>query len=163
MKNPIVQDTVVYNKETDEVVVRKKRNGTLRTPFSAIGPLTNKEKRTMAPDVFDRLDQVSKAAFTVFNNLKYNRAVQNNLTKYVPEDGSLSKTQKETLSRKLKELKDVDIIRQTKREMIDPDGVRVIRFPKGTFIINPELIRCLDHNEAESLWKQCEGDSDVPL
>lgn len=114
----------------------------------------------MEQDVFDLLDQVSKGAFSVFNNLKFNRDEGNNITKY-ESAGEMSKTNREVLSRKLKELKDIGLIRNMKKEIKCPDdgygGYRSYSFkdPRTVFIINPVMIRCKNHNEAMYLWNQC--------
>lgn len=108
----------------------------------------------MSADVFDLLDQVSKGAFSVFNNLKYNRSEIDNTTKFV-EDEDMTRTQKETLSRKFKELRSVDLIRPVKGPVKEKGTARIFTLPKGTFIINPDMIRCSDHDDAEYLWNQC--------
>jgi len=110
----------------------------------------------MQQDIFDLLDRVSKGAFSVFNNLKYNRAEDTNLTKY-DEPEEMSKTDKEVLSRRLRELKDADIIRALKKEIPAPNSNQIYRFqdPRKVFIINPALIRCVNHEEAMYLWEQC--------
>jgi hypothetical protein len=150
------QEKVTYNGETSEVVIRKKSGNKLRTPFAAIGPLTNikYKRRAMQADVFDLLDRVSKGAFSVFRKLKYNRSVENNLA-LLPPDIEMTRTQKETLSRRYKELKAVGLIRLIKGPLLDTDGIRTFTVRKGTFIINPELIRCINHDEAEYFWSQC--------
>lgn len=109
----------------------------------------------MELDIFDRLDKVSKGAFSVFRDLKYNRDVETNMTRI--EEDDMTRTQKETLSRRLKELKDIDVIRKVSGPLIDTDGERIFRVQAGTHIINPELIRCLEHNTAEHYWEQCKG------
>ena len=115
----------------------------------------------MKEDVFDRLDKVSKGAFSVFNNLKFNRCEDNNITKFVP-DGEMNKTDKESLSRRLKELKSVDLIRNVKKMIQDQSTHRAFAFkePRSTFIINPEMIRCTQNDEAEYLWNQCAKEED---
>ena len=154
------QAKVTYNPATSEVIVRKKHNNKLRTPFSAVSSLTNKKRarQAMAPDVFDLLDNVSKGAFSVFNNLKFNRDEGNNLTKFDSE-GTMSTYDKESLSRKLKELRDVGLIRNVKKQLqadfTDVNRVYVFQDPRRTFIINPDMIRCTNHDEAEYLWGQC--------
>lgn len=112
----------------------------------------------MEQDIFDLLDQVSKGAFSVFNNLKYNRSEETNITRY-KSPGEMSKTDKEVLSRKIRELKNVDLIRAVKKYIpeMEVDGCRpyVFKDPRSTFIINPIMIRCMNHDEAMYLWEQC--------
>lgn len=110
----------------------------------------------MQPDVFDLLDKVSKGAFSVFNNLKFNRSEENNITRYEsPEE--MSKTDREVLSRRLKELKDVGLICSVKKQIPMQNGFQAYTFhdPRRTFIINPTLIRCANHDEAMYLWSCC--------
>lgn len=110
----------------------------------------------MQQDIFDLLDQVSKGAFSVFNNLKFNRSEDNNITKYSYEE--MSKTDKEVLSRRIKELKDVGLVRAMKKEIPATNVNQVYRFqdPRKVFIINPNMIRCTNHEEAVHIWDQCE-------
>jgi hypothetical protein len=151
---------VTYNADTDEVIVRKKLNR-LRAPFSVIGPMTNVKVKDMKEDVFDLLDKVSKKAFSVFNNLKYNRSLTNNVCAYVGH-GEMDKTDKETLSRNLTELKSVGLIRSVTHKFIphkdDANKAHVFEQYRKTYVINPEYIRCRDHDEAEYLWEYCKGD-----
>jgi hypothetical protein len=151
---------VTYDADTSEVLVRKKLNR-MRAPFSVIGPMTNVKVKDMKEDVFDLLDRVSKKAFSVFNNLKYNRSLTNNVCNYVATT-DMDKTEKETLSRNISELKSVGLIRSFKSKFIphqDSDRLKYefINFRK-MYVINPELIRCRDHDEAEYLWNQCGGE-----
>jgi predicted transcriptional regulator len=150
------QETIIFDPRNTEVLIRGRAERTIRTPFSAISSLTNRKRKrkTMQKDIFDLLDQVSKGAFSVFNNLKFNRSEEDNLTAYVGEE--MNKTDKESLSRRLKELKDVGLIRRVKKEL-HGKGAKVYTFkdPRNTFIINPDMIRCHNHNEAEALWSQC--------
>lgn len=151
---------VSYNADTSEVLVRKKLNR-LRAPFSVIGPMTNAKVKNMKEDVFDLLDKVSKRAFSVFNNLKYNRSLTNNVCNYVVTE-EMDKTDKETLSRNFTELRSVGLIRKIKCQFIphkDKSNLmhQFSNFRK-TYIINPEMIRCRDHDEAEYLWDYCKED-----
>lgn len=110
----------------------------------------------MNHDVFDLLDRVSKGAFTVFNNLKYNRSEETNITRFdSPEE--MSKTDKEVLSRRLRELKSVNLIRNLQKEITIPGSNQTYHFqdPRKIFIINPSMIRCTNHEEATYLWDQC--------
>lgn len=156
MKKLIMQETITFDPRTSEAVVRKRSERMIRTPFSAVCALSNKKRvrRVMQKDIFDLLDQVSKGAFSVFNNLKFNRSEETNLTQYEGEE--LNKTEKESLSRRLKELKDVGLIRRVKKQISGRDGKNyTFKDPRNTFIINPEMIRCNNHDEAEYLWGQC--------
>jgi predicted transcriptional regulator len=150
------QETITVDLKQNEVVIRRRSGRSIRTPFSAISTLTNKKRmrQAMQKDVFDLLDQVSKGSFSVFNNLKFNRSEEDNLTQYVGEE--MNKTEKESLSRRLKELKDVGLIRRVKKELKSSGGkIYTFKDPRNTFIINPDMIRCNNHNESEYLWGQC--------
>ena len=151
---------VTYNADTSEVLVRRKLNR-MRAPFSVIGPITNAKVKGMKEDVFDLLDRVSKKAFSVFNNLKYNRSLNNNVCNYVVTE-ELDKTGKETLSRNISELKSVGLIRGLPSRFIPHNTTDKLKFEfidfRKTYVINPELIRCRDHDEAEHIWNYCGGD-----
>ena len=151
---------VLYNSDTSEVLVRKKLNR-LRAPFSVIGPMTNAKVKTMGEDVFDLLDKVSRKAFSVFNNLKYNRSLTNNVCNYIATE-EMDKTDKETLSRNLAELRSVGLIRRLiKKNIPHKDNDKLVyNFEdfRKTYVINPEMIRCRDHDEAEYLWDCCKGE-----
>jgi hypothetical protein len=151
---------VSYNADTSEVVVRKKLNR-LRAPFSVIGPMTNAKVKNMKEDVFDLLDKVSKRAFSVFNNLKYNRSLTNNVCNYVATT-EMDKTDKETLSRNLTELKSVGLIRPMTSKFIPHKEDATLKYHfvdyRKTYVINPEYIRCRDHDEAEYLWNYVGGE-----
>jgi hypothetical protein len=150
---------VTYDTDTSEVVIRKKLNR-MRAPFSVIGPMTNVRVKDMKEDVFDLLDRVSKKAFSVFNNLKYNRSLVNNVCNYVATT-EMDKTDKETLSRNIAELKSIGLIRSIKCQFIpvkdSPNKMHQFTDYRRTYVINPELIRCRDHDEAEYLWDICGG------
>lgn len=151
---------VLYNTDTSEVLVRKKLNR-LRAPFSVIGPMTNVKVKTMGEDVFDLLDKVSRKAFSVFNNLKYNRSLANNVCNYVATE-EMDKTDKETLSRNLAELRSVGLIRRIPSKFIPHQNNNELKYCfvnfRKTYVINPEMIRCRDHDEAEYLWNYCKGE-----
>jgi hypothetical protein len=156
MNNLINRETITVDLKNNEVLIRKKTVRSIRTPFSAVSALTNKkrQRRVTQMDVFDLLDKVSKGSFSVFNNLKFNRSEEDNITQYAGDE--LNKTEKESLSRRLKELKDVDLIRRVKKELKSSSGkIYTFKDPRNTFIINPDMIRCNNHNEAEYLWNQC--------
>ena len=150
---------ITFDGNTSEVLIRKRAFNRIVGPFSAIGPLTNRKRQRgnmQAQDIFDILDKVSKGAFSVFNNLKFNRDEETNLTQYAcPEE--MTKTDKEVLSRRLRELKDVDLIRSLKKEIPIPGSNQIYHFqdPRKSFIINPNLIRCSKHAEALHLWQAC--------
>jgi len=152
-------DHVKFDSRTTEVVVRKKSKRSINGYFSAISVLSNKarEGRGMEPDVFDLLDKVSKGAFSVFNNLKYNRNEENNVTHYISTE-EMNKTDREVLSRKLSELKKIGLIARMKKEVrvsSIPGGYYTYNDPRKVFIINPYYIKCKNYNEADEIWNQC--------
>lgn len=106
-------------------------------------------------DLLDCLEKVSKGAFSVFNNLKFNRSEITNITHYL-SDEEMTKTERESLSRKLRELKDAGLIRSVKKSIQgEGDITYTFKDPRTTYIINPELLRCAKHDEAELIWDQC--------
>ena len=114
----------------------------------------------MEPDLFDMLDEVTKGSFTamsIFNSMKHNRSWDTNITKYVP-NVEMTPTERQTVSRRIKELKDVGLIRRVNKEMriLGSDGLLTFKDPRTTYIINPEMLIPNDYNEAEYLWNQCE-------
>lgn len=153
------QQNITFDGRTTEVVVRKKGGNKIQGPFSAVSALTNKKRNrgAMKEDVFDLLDQVSKGAFSVFNNLKYNRDENTNITSFYTTE-ELSKTDKEVLSRRLSELKKAGLIRSMKKQIPKENGYEAYLFkdPRRVFIINPIMIRCSNHDEAMYLWEQCD-------
>ena len=158
------QQIVAFDGNTSEVIVRKRHGNKIQGAFSAISVITNKKRMrgAMQQDVFDLLDQVSKGAFSVFNNLKFNRDEETNITQY-QSDGEMSKTDREVLSRKLAELRTVGLIRKMKKEIKASDGgyrPYVFKDPRTVFIINPIMIRCSKHDEALYLWNQCDPKGD---
>ena len=144
------EGTINYDKYNEELVVRKK-SVNIKAPFSAVGELTSDgQKKT---DIFDLLDQVSKGAFSLFTALKRCRNANNNLVKYSTKDWS--KTQKETFSRRLRELRKYNIVRIARARMdgLGPNQQYVCK--RQTYMINPDLLKCWDFEDADVLWRQC--------
>jgi hypothetical protein len=110
----------------------------------------------MQDSVVDKLEQVSKGALRLFRELKSNRCLENNLTR-CNDAVVLTRTQKETLSRRLKELWSVDLIRKVKGSLIKEDGSEY-KLRKGWFIINPDMVN-YSTSEAAHLWGQCAKES----
>lgn len=147
-------ETVTFDEKRQEAIIRAKRNR-IQGPFSPIGPVTNKHrKRNMAPDIFDLLDRVSRGAFSVFNVMKFNRSEETNLTQYVTDE-TMTKTDREVLSRRTRELKNAGIIRAARKPVSSLDGSVNYSFPRGTFIINPHLLLCQNMAEAVHIWDHC--------
>ena len=144
------EGTINYVKYNEELVLRRKRK-MIKSPFSAVGELTSdRQKKT---DIFDLLDQVSKGAFSLFTALKRCRNVNNNLVKYSTKDWS--KTQKETFSRRLRELRKYNIVKIARARMygLGPNQQYVCK--RQTYMINPDLLKCWDFDDADLLWSQC--------
>ena len=70
MDNLKTQETVSYDKNKQEVIVRSKRKR-IMGPFSAIGPLSTVDSQS--EDLLDMLGQVSNGAFKLFLELKKRR------------------------------------------------------------------------------------------
>lgn len=144
------EEKITYDKKNEELVIRRKI-AKIKAPFSAVGELTlDGEKQT---DIFDLLDQVSKGAFSVFTVLKRRRNVNNNLATYSTKDWS--KTHRETFSRRLRELRRKGIVRVARAKMVGQDLMRPYICKRQTYMINPDLLKCWDYDDANLLWNQC--------
>lgn len=146
------QASVSYDKNNEEVVVRRKRRK-IMGPFSAIGKMSDVHSDT--EDIFDSLDQVSKGAFRLFNELKKRRDPDNNLTVFVTT--GFTKTHKESFSRHLKELRQQNIVKIAQRTMLGVDPRRPYATRKQTYMLNPSLIKCWHYEDADILWLQCKA------
>ena len=144
------EGTINYDKYNEELVIRRKRK-MIKSPFSAVGKLTS--YRDNHTDIFDLLAQVSKGAFRLFTELKRHRDEKNNLVYYPTKDKS--KTQKETFSRRLRELRKYKIVRIARARMDGLDPKRPYVYGRQTYMINPDLLKCWDYEEADFLWRQC--------
>lgn len=120
-------------------------------PFSAVGKLSANGKSLN--DVFDRLARVSKGAVGFFNELKSRRDENTNFATY--DTRELPKSQRETISRYVKELKDEGLVRRARKVMVARDPGRPYVNRPGTFMINPELLKCWEYEDAALLWEVC--------
>lgn len=144
------EGTINYDKYNEELVLRRKRK-MIKSPFSAVGELTSDgQKKT---DIFDLLGQVSKGAFSVFIALKRHRNKNNNLVYYPTKDRS--KTQRETFSRRIRELRKHSIVRIARARMDGQDPMQQYVCKRQTYMINPDLLKCWDFDDADELWSQC--------
>ena len=144
------EGTINYDKYNEELVLRRKKK-MIKSPFSAVGELTSDgQKKT---DIFDLLDQVSKGAFSLFTDLKRGRDKNNNLVHYSTKDRS--KTQRETFSRRLRELRKHNIVRIARARMVGHDSQRPYVCKRQTYMINPDLLKCWDFDDADQLWSHC--------
>jgi hypothetical protein len=139
-----------YDEDNEEVIVRIKKRK-IDGKFSAIGKLTKDGQEQT--DIFDLLDQVSKGAFSLFTAMKRLRNENNNLVKYSTKDWS--KSDREKFSRQLKELRTNNIVRVAKRTMYGKDLQRPYDCKRQTYMINPDLLKCWDFDDADELWSQC--------
>ena len=144
------EGTINYDKYNEELVLRRKSK-MIKSPFSAVGKLTSDGQEKT--DIFDLLDQVSKGAFSLFTALKRCRNVNNNLVYYSTKDWS--KTQKETFSRRLRELRKYNIVRIARARMVGHDFQRPYVCKRQTYMINPDLLKCWEYEDAALLWSQC--------
>jgi len=122
-------------------------------PFSAIGPLSTMDSKD--DDLLDRLDTVSKGAFKLFNEIKKRRSENSNLANYPTT--TFSKTQRESFSRQLRELKLAGLVKVAKRTMIGIDLEKPYVTPKQTYMINPDMVKCWHYEDAAMLWIQCKS------
>ncbi len=120
-------------------------------PFSAIGPLSTTDSQE--EDLLDLLDKVSKGAFKLFNELKKRRSQNSNLCHYPTI--SLNKTQRESFSRQLRELRDVGVVKVAKRKMVGVDLEKPYLIERQTYMINPDLVKCWHYEDSAMLWIQC--------
>ena len=114
--------------------------------FQAIGRINSMySKKETNLDIFNLLDQVSKPAYSLFNQLKSNRNPTNNIS--FIKTSQMNKSQKTMFSSRILELKKQNIIK--KAFTID----RTKPIQKGSYIINPNLILCPGHQEeALRIW-----------
>ena len=144
------EESVTYDGKTQEALVRNRKRK-IKGYFTPVGKLTSyRDKHT---DIFDLLAQVSKGAFRLFTELKRHRDEKNNLVYYPTKDRS--KTQKETFSRRLRELRKYNIVRIARARMKVQNPVRLYICERQTYMINPDLLRCWEHEDADQLWIQC--------
>lgn len=148
-----MSDSVLQALGSDEEIVIRKRKKRIDGTFSAIGRISNTKTGVFTMDVFDLLDKVSKGAFHVFRELKFNRNEDNNTVHYPTVEWS--KTKRETFSRQLKELRDVDLVRVVKKSIESYRPNITYQFERQTYIINPAFIKCWDSVEADWLWGSC--------
>ena len=155
-----VVDAVGQLAPNETVKITKSTKRAIRANFSRTLCFTNadpKRKSNMEPDLLDRLVQVSKGAIVAFNNLKFNRDEDDNVTKYVPEE-VMSTNDRVNLSRWLRELKDVGLVRSLKKRIPALKKNQPFFFEdwRTTYILNPNIIRCDDEDLGEYLWDRCE-------
>jgi hypothetical protein len=141
---------VTYDKDYEELVVRAKKRK-IDGKFSAIGKLTKDGQKQK--DIFDLLDQVGKGAYSLFTELKRLRNENNNLVEYSTKDWS--KSDREKFSRQLKELRKNNIVRVAKKRMYGQDPQRPYVSERQTYMINPDLLKCWEYEDAYHLWSQC--------
>ena len=146
------EGTITYDRDNEEVVLRRKIK-MIKSPFSAVGKLTSDGRGQGKTDIFDLLAQVSKGAVNLFAALKRRRNDDNNLVKYSTKDWS--KTQRETFSRRLRELRKHSIVRIARARMdgLGPNLQYVCK--RQTYMINPDLLKCWEYDVADRLWSQC--------
>lgn len=131
------QNAIVYDDEIAEV--RKKRKVDFGE-FQAIGRVTSMyDKQPVKSDIFKRLRQVNKSAFDLFDDLKDTRNPYTNMC-HIPIN-NMSASQLKMFRSRIKELKDVDIIRKA-RTIDEREPI-----PKNSYMINPHLIKCVSNPE----------------
>lgn len=113
-------------------------------PFQAIGPLTTVGHKG-EPDIFDRLADLPQGAVKVFNEIKKHRDYKTSICVY--QTDGLKTSEKAVFNRNIKRLIAKEII---KRVPVSNDYVRV---RKGTYMINPVLIKCVNYSNAKLLWQ----------
>jgi hypothetical protein len=145
------KQSVSYDHNNQEVIVRNKKQRIGGT-FSAIGRLSTVHNQ-VGEDIFDKLEQVSKGAISLFVQLKRHRDDQNNLVPYPTKEWS--QTHRESFSRQLKELRTIGLVRVAKRVMKSATPGICYTTAKQTYMIDPNAIKCWKYQDAERLWEQC--------
>jgi hypothetical protein len=152
LKDLETQEQISYDGNTQEVTVRRRKRR-LNGVFAAVGELTTMETREKQKDIFDRLAGVSKGAYNVFVELKCRRDQKLNLAHYPTTHWT--NTQRQQFSRYLKELRQTGIVRVALRRMAMKDPQKLFIAEKQTYMLNPDLLKCWEHDEAIVLWDQC--------
>ena len=131
----------------EEIVTRVQKKKSLGN-FQAIGRINNMyDKSNETTDIFKQLRKVSKPAFELFDDLKENRNPHNNLC--FIDTSKLTKSQLVMHTSRLKELKQVGLIKKAKTiDLRDP-------VKKGSFMINPGCLRpnVNNYEELEAMWR----------
>lgn len=115
--------------------------------FQPIGVLTTTspaDKHDL--DIFDRLSLVSLPAVKLFVEMKKRRNLKNSLLVYAPNHGNTSK--RVVFNRQVRLLKQQELIKKV------PVSNPHVKVRKHTYMINPKLIKCMDYDDAISLWHQ---------
>ena len=114
-------------------------------PFSMIGVMTKMETNNGNQDIFDLITQLSKGAINLFNELKLRLDPNNNLSCYPYLNESNSK--QVLFRRYMKELKNLGIVKKARTvDALNPVS-------KGTYMINPVLIKCREYERACQVWE----------
>ena len=138
--------------KNQEAIVRQKRSKIRPGGFSAISMISNQHS-TVAEDLFDKLTQVSKGAFSLFNQIKYLRDEKTNMATFPTKDWPHYK--RVVFGRQLMELRKIGLMRIAKREMVARDPQQPYHLPRQTYMINPSMIMCWDWEDAKILWDEC--------
>lgn len=136
--------TIQYLIPQDSDVLIKRRMKEDWGPFQAICPLSKNPQAL--PDIFDRLTLIPNSAIEVFNKLKHTRDLDTALCTYTTGKPA-TKSEREMFNRGLRHLIAQGII---KRVPVKNDHIKV---RKGTYMMNPELIKCRKYSDACSLWQ----------
>ena len=115
------------------------------SPFTMIDVINDKTTRLNKPDVFDRFDNLSKAAILLFNLIKRNRDPKTNIA-VMDEFNNYNKSKIRATYRKLVELQKEDLVLKVYdfidlSKLIDmPDFELCAKAKKFSYMINPKLI-----------------------
>jgi ribosomal protein S1 len=113
--------------------------------FQAISPLSDGQINER--DIFDKLANIPASALKVFIILKNSRNDKSALCTHLHDPRS-SKSEREVFNRGIRDLMQEEII---KRVPVKNDHIKV---RKGTYMMNPILIKCKNYQDACLLWSQ---------
>lgn len=117
--------------------------------FQMIDHLTTTGDIDFREDIFDILATVSQSVTVTFNELKKRRNPHNSLC-HVPAKG-FTKSQRTIFNRNVRKLINRGVVKKVPVKSNMPDTFRY-NISRGTYMINPYLIKCIDYSEATFLW-----------
>ncbi len=128
----------------DSDIIIRARNKEDFGVFQAISPLRTKELDS--PDLFDIFGSLPRSAIKVFNQVKLKRNDKNSLCHH-PTD-KMSKSDCEMFNRGIRLLIVKKLIKRV------PVSSNIVSVRKGTYMINPLMIKCWDYASACRMWSQ---------
>ena len=126
--------------------------------FSMIQELRMKNSRVERMDLLDRLADVSRSAFRLFNEIKLNTDRQS-LISIMSAFGEANSTQRREINRRLAELRKQDLLIKLKTlekyPSLEHDMKHITLVPeKLSFMLNPYLIRPKNYKRHQTNFKK---------